>query len=224
MIIAHHLMWTAYGWWLPNDPRGSTSHFIASDVIASLGELHYGRRPIQPAGWAIRDFYGRAPEKLEHSLLKMEPCDFPIIADGLAETIQSYRYTCWACTIMPDHVHILIRKHRDTAEQMIGRLQTGSMSAMRAAGRRGGDHPVWGGPGWKVFQDCPEDVERTIAYIEGNPGKMGLAEQTWGFVKEYDEWPLHPGHSPCSPYATRKKGEPFRKSPAKPQAGEGPGV
>jgi len=31
MIIAHHLIWTAYGFWLPNDPRGSSSHgnFIA---------------------------------------------------------------------------------------------------------------------------------------------------------------------------------------------------
>ena len=23
IVIAHHLIWTAYGWWLPNDPRGS---------------------------------------------------------------------------------------------------------------------------------------------------------------------------------------------------------
>jgi hypothetical protein len=25
IVIAHHIMWTLYGWWLPNDPRGSTS-------------------------------------------------------------------------------------------------------------------------------------------------------------------------------------------------------
>jgi hypothetical protein len=25
MIAGYHLIWTAYGWWLPNDPRGSTS-------------------------------------------------------------------------------------------------------------------------------------------------------------------------------------------------------
>jgi len=29
-------------------------------------------------------------------------------------------------------------------------------------------------------------------------------------VKEYDGWPLHPGHSPKSPYATHKHGEAFR--------------
>ena len=40
IVIAYHLIWTAYGWWLPNDPRGSMSRCIASDVIAELGELH----------------------------------------------------------------------------------------------------------------------------------------------------------------------------------------
>lgn len=220
MIIAHHLMWTAYGWWLPNDPRGSMSQFIRNDLLSSLGELHYGRKAIQPAGWEIRDFYGRAPEKLKHELFTIEPQDFAIVAEGLARTIELYRYTCWACAVMPDHVHMLIRKHRDTAEQMIGRLQNGSMSAMRDAKRRGGEHPVWGGPGWKVFQDGPEDVRRTIAYTRNNPIKMGLPEQTWGFVKEYDGWPLHEGHSPNSPYAKRARGEPFRNNLAKPQAGE----
>jgi hypothetical protein len=48
IVIAYHLIWTGYGWWLPNDPRGSMSHRIASDVIAELGELHYGRKKVQP--------------------------------------------------------------------------------------------------------------------------------------------------------------------------------
>ena len=40
LVIAYHLIWTAYGWWLPNDPRGSGSKTIDSDIIAELGELH----------------------------------------------------------------------------------------------------------------------------------------------------------------------------------------
>jgi hypothetical protein len=50
LVIAYHLMWTAYGWWLPNDPRGSSSHTIRNDVIAELGELHLGRKQVQPRG------------------------------------------------------------------------------------------------------------------------------------------------------------------------------
>jgi len=44
IIIAYHLIWTAHGWWLPNDPRGSMSAAIACDVLAELGALHYGRK------------------------------------------------------------------------------------------------------------------------------------------------------------------------------------
>ena len=48
LVIAYHLIWTAYGWWLPNDPRGSGSKEIACDPIAELGELHFGRKQLQP--------------------------------------------------------------------------------------------------------------------------------------------------------------------------------
>lgn len=62
MVLAYHLIWVAYGWWLPNDLRGSMSRGIASDVIADLGALHYGRKKIQPASLDIRAFYERAKE------------------------------------------------------------------------------------------------------------------------------------------------------------------
>jgi hypothetical protein len=52
IVIAHHIMWTLYGWWLPNDPRGSTSRVIRNDLLTELGELHLGRKKIQPAGRA----------------------------------------------------------------------------------------------------------------------------------------------------------------------------
>ncbi len=56
MVIGYHLIITAYGWWLPNDPPGSTSRTVASDVLKDLGALHFGRKKIQPAGKNIRAF------------------------------------------------------------------------------------------------------------------------------------------------------------------------
>jgi hypothetical protein len=50
---------------------------------------------------------------------------------------------------------------------------------------------VWGGLGWKVFLDEPEDVWRTIRYIDDNPTKMGQERQTHPFVMPYDNWLLH---------------------------------
>jgi hypothetical protein len=74
---------------------------------------------------------------------------------------------------------------------------------LRASGSRDTDHPVWGGPGWKVFLDHPDEIRRTIKYINDNPVKAHLPIQSWPFVTPYDGWPLHPGHDPNSPYARR---------------------
>ena len=210
MIIAHHLMWTAYGWWLPNDPRGSTSHTIRCDLIAELGELHQGRKRVQPASADIKRFYEIACGVLAHPLLEFSGKEAKVIGDALAQTVRRLRYTCYACAVLPDHVHVLIRKHRDRPEEMIRHFQESSMSLLREGGFRSANHPVWGGPGWKVFLDQPDEVRITIGYIRKNPLRIGLPEQHWSFVKEYDNWPLHRGHNPKSPYATHRHGEAFR--------------
>ena len=144
-------------------------------------------------------------------MLTLCPDERNIIAASFAETVTARKYTCYACAIMDDHIHILIRKHRDTAEQMIANLQNFSRDALRRGASRPSDHPIWGGPGWKVFHDHPNDISRTIPYIENNPTKMRLPRQQWTFVQTYNGWPLHEGHNPNSPYAKRQRGEPFRK-------------
>ena len=191
MVLAYHLVWTAYGWWLPNDPRGSTSRSIASDVIAELGALHYGRKKVQPASREIQRFYERAEEVLKFPLLRFSPAECAAIGAGFRRVIADCRYTCYACAIMPDHVHVLIRKHRDLAEQMIENLKRGSCEAVIDLGKRRSDHPVWGGPGWKVFLDSVEDIRRTVRYVDANPTKARLPAQSWNFVTAYDGWPFH---------------------------------
>ena len=200
IVIAHHLIWTAYGWWLPNDPRGSSSHYIASEVIAELGELHYGRKKLQPAGREIRAFYDRAREALRFPLMTFDAAARGEIGAAFADVVEAERYTCYACAVMPDHVHLLIRKHKHPAEEMIARFQRAARDRLAKTCHRTADHPTWGGPGWKVFLDHPDEVRRTVTYIEKNPLPLGLPRQRWPFVKDYDGWPLHPGHSPNSPY------------------------
>jgi REP element-mobilizing transposase RayT len=190
VLAGYHLIWTAYGWWLPNDPRGSMSRSVRSAAIAGLGELHYGRKRIQPAGRAVREFQEASRPVLKSALLKFTEDEILTIADAFAKTIRERSYTCYACAIMPDHIHILIRKHRDQAETMIAALQDASYEAIRAKPQagRGFDHPVWGGPGWKVYLETVEDMYRTIRYIELNPIKANLPKQIWPFVKVYNGW------------------------------------
>jgi REP element-mobilizing transposase RayT len=188
MVIGHHLIWTVYGWWLPNDPRGSSSHEIQVERIAELGELHYGRKPIQPPAEELREFHHRAGEALSYPVLTFDSDDMAVVAASLRETIRLRNYTCYACAIMPEHVHLLIRRHRDLAEEMLAAFQDATREAIVSAGRRPAWHPIWGGPGWKVFQSSPRQMENTIRYVTGNPAKHGLPPQQWDFVLPYDGW------------------------------------
>jgi REP element-mobilizing transposase RayT len=188
MVVGYHLIWTAYGWWLPNDPRGSSSHEIRVERIADLGELHQGRKAVQPCSSEIRRFYDEARGALKHPLLTFSRSDFTGIAAAFAAVVSEQQYTCYACAVMPDHIHALIRRHRDKSEAMIAKLQAGSKERLIATGVRNSDHPVWGGPGWRVFLETRTDIQRIVDYIRKNPVKAKLPEQRWAFVKEYDGW------------------------------------
>ena len=131
LLIGHHLIFTAYACWLPNDPRGSSSRVCATDVLRDLGALHYGRKQVQPASSEIRAFYDRAKPKLKHARLVFGSDEISLIADAFREVIEGRGYTVYACAVMPDHAHIAVRKHRDRAEQMIAHFQEASRLRLR---------------------------------------------------------------------------------------------
>src|SRR5262249_32985722 len=106
MVIAHHLIWTAYGTWLPNDPRGRGSQVLRKDVLGELGEVHYGRKKVQPCGREIRQFYAEAVPLLADPVLLFDASEREHIASAFATIIIREQLTCYACAIMPDHVHI----------------------------------------------------------------------------------------------------------------------
>jgi REP element-mobilizing transposase RayT len=183
MVVGYHLVWTAYGWWLPNDPRGSNSHEIRIERIAELGDLHHGRKAVQPRSPELRLFYEHARLALRHALLSFSPEETVLLAEAFAATLEERNYTCYACAILRDHVHMLIRRHRDKAEVMLEQLQADSRERLIQSGARAANHPVWGGP-----SNTRGDIERVIAYIRKNPIAAGFPEQTWRFVQPYDGW------------------------------------
>jgi len=206
IVIAHHLIWTTYGSWLPNDPRGSGSTQVRRVELQPFGNAHHGRKRIQPVGHEIRAFYEHAAPQLQHNVYTLSHEETTFVANAFRQVIKENRYTCYACAIMPDHIHILIRKHKHSAETMIANLKQRSRLRLSEAHPKFRDHPTWtAGHGWQVFLEHPDAVERTIRYIEKNPDGMRLPRQHWDFITPYDRWPLHPGHSENSPYAKRLK-------------------
>lgn len=189
MVAGYHLIWTAYGFWLPNDPRGSTSKEVRVEPVAELGAHHFGRKTHQPSSSELRRFQEKSRDVLSHNVCPMDDDAILIVGGAIARQIADSDYVCYACAIMPDHVHILIRRHADRAEDMIANFQHASKAALIQAGRFPVNHPVWtDGAGWKTFISSPRQFRNEIGYIRKNPKKIGKPEQEWEFVQPYDGW------------------------------------
>jgi REP element-mobilizing transposase RayT len=164
------------------------SRVLRNDVLKELGEIHFGRRRLQPRAFELREFIEGGKTLLQHPILELGPAEVAAISYAFEQVVKQKGYTCYACVIMPDHIHILIRKHREKAEEMIAALQRESHLRLREIGLRDMEHPVWGGKGWKVFLEDAGDISRTVKYIEDNPIKIRQPRQVWGFVTRYDGW------------------------------------
>lgn len=183
MVIAHHLILTGYGHWLPNDPRGSLSKDIRAGKLLPLGPIHYGRKAVQPSRVELRSFHAQARDLLEHDVLWFDAAKRQAIAEAFAQVMDTRRYTCWACAILSNHAHLVIRKHRDKAETMHDELRRASAIRLRRSADIPDDHPVWSNDRYKKFLSTAEAVERTIRYVENNPVKEGVSSPALAFVR-----------------------------------------
>ena len=64
MIIAYHVIFTTYGTWLPNDPRGSYSKAVYDAELRALGDVRCGQQAPQPDGNTLRRFWTASRETL----------------------------------------------------------------------------------------------------------------------------------------------------------------
>lgn len=191
IIIAHHLIFYAYGQWLPNDPRGSGSDHLRQPRFDHLGPIHFGRKPVQPPRKEVRAFYEQAGPKLECSTLWFDDMAREMICGAFSQVAAANRYIVWACAILRNHAHLCVRRHRDDGQGIWRAFATAAAEELRRLPGVEDGHPVWANRPYAVFLYSPEDIRRVIAYVERNPGKEGLPPQRYPFVVPYDGWP-HP--------------------------------
>lgn len=191
-IIAHHLIWTLYGHWLPNDPRGSGSETVRDPKFAPLGKVYHGRKPAseQPTREELRAFHKRADPLLEFRRFWIDEAKRQALGEAFAKVLVERDYTVWACAILSNHAHMVIRRHRDDALAMWHSIAAGSCPALRGFSDIDSEHPVWSTRPYKVFLRTPEEVRGRILYVERNPVKEALPQQQYGFVQSYNNWPF----------------------------------
>jgi len=196
MVHASHVVFCAYGFWLPNDPRGSWSDFVGSWELLRFGRTTKTDSPRSVA----YDFHDREARLAAKESLKYPPVKFTGIqarAIGLAFAAvrARSRLTIWACSILPEHVHMVIARHEIHAEQIVNLFKGEATRELVAKGihplaghatEDGKPPKVWSRGLWKVFLDSPEAVAAAIQYVRENPAKEGLPEQCWRFVTQYE--------------------------------------
>jgi REP element-mobilizing transposase RayT len=113
------------------------------------------------------------------------------VAQGFGRSAVRGGVKVLACSILPEHVHLVIARHRVKAERIVGFFKGEATRVLLEKGL----HPLaahgqpdqtppccWGEKCWKVFLDSPDDVRRAIQYVANNPVKEGKPPQRWSFV------------------------------------------
>ena len=135
-----------------------------------------------------------AKSKLEYTPVSIDGRQALAIANGFGEKARKSNYTLWACSILPEHTHLVIARHTYKVEQIANLLKGAATSRIIEEGC----HPLaqhaesrkrpprmWAAHEWKVYLDSEEALEDAIRYVEDNPEKEGKPKQDWSFVTPF---------------------------------------
>ncbi|HUW82884.1 MAG TPA: transposase [Phycisphaerae bacterium] len=192
MVLGYHVILSAYGFWLPNDPRGSWSDFVRSWEL-----FRFGRATKVDTRQSVAQLaHNHAARLSAKRALRYPPVRFTglqarEIGQAFGEFAARSKVTIFACSILPEHVHLVIARHDYPVEQ-IANLLKGAATRHLVAGNL---HPLaafalppnripamWSRGLWKVFLNREHGVHRAIRYVERNPAREGKLPQKWSFV------------------------------------------
>jgi REP element-mobilizing transposase RayT len=206
MVRAYHVNISFYGFWLPNDPRGSNSSVVRSWRLLPFGKATKvtTRRSVAhvPHDRAKRL---AAKKQLQYRPVVLTGIQARAVARGFASMVEKSGYVLYACAIMPTHVHLVIARHRYKIEQVVNLLKGAATRQLTAEGL----HPMrdqvapgeelpspWGVSMRVIYLDTDEFILDEIGYVERNPLKDGMPRQYWSFVVPFKGRLPHDGEPP----------------------------
>ena len=196
MIVGCHCIFSTYGFWLPNDPRGSWSQFVASwDLFRAGGPATKleTRHSVAAAHLTPDELQRRnaARNALVHKPVEFTGIQARAVGTAFAAVCAVKHYRVHACAIMPRHVHLFVGRTATDIRTVTGDFKRfATMELYRQTlhpaqhGQREGA-PVWARGSWSVYLHA-NDVRRVIQYINNNPPRDGLGPQNWNCVTP---WP-----------------------------------
>ena len=186
MIIGYHVIFGTYGFWLPNDPRGSWSDFVWSWELFRFG----GKATKVETRRSVAADTHNVTKRLEAKRhLKYPPVVFTgkqalAVAHGFARAVEISEHPVFACSILPEHVHLVFGRCRFDIEKVVRQLKQNATICLKEENAHPPAATPWGDSCWKVFLEDDESLCRAIRYVEENPMKEGKKPQRWSFVRD----------------------------------------
>jgi REP element-mobilizing transposase RayT len=194
-VLAYHVVITTYGFWLPNDQRGSNSEVVWGENLQPFGPATLVTDTRSHANAPHdRSLRLAAKRALLYPPVRFSGIQARAVGMGFKTCLARTGATIHACAILPDHVHLVIARHDYEVEKLIKLLKgDATRELMRQdlhpfADRRNGRNAIpspWAAGCRKVFLYDPREVEHRIRYTDSNPGKQGKPKQDWRFVTPY---------------------------------------
>jgi len=192
MVLGYHIILSAYGFWLPNDPRGSWS-----DTIRVYDLLQFGPATKVTTKRSVAHIeHNRALRLAAKRALMHKPVRFTgrqarAVARGFDIAAQERGYEILALAILPDHAHLVVRAHPRPINGIVSHLKAKatrqlSIESMHPFGddpRGDGTLPSpWARNHWSPFIDSEKYLLKAIDYVNDNPRRAGLKRQRWNCV------------------------------------------
>lgn len=173
MVIAYHVIIANYGFWLPNDQRGSWSEFVRSWELFLAG----GRATKVDARRSVADRPHVAQRRQATKGALVRP---PVVFTGLqaravgmgfARFAAGSNCSILACSILPRHTHLVLDRPPYLVEQAANLLKGAATSDLLrqrvhpfadSACANGRLPTPWARKQWACFLNSDSDVRRAI--------------------------------------------------------------
>jgi REP element-mobilizing transposase RayT len=195
MVIAYHAIWSAYGFWLPNDPRGSWSTEVWAPHLRRFGPATKttARHSLagKPSDPALRR---EMRDELKYPAVRFTQNQIASISRGFAEAAERFRIELHACAVLWDHVHIIAARHRESIEFLARVLKSAATQRLthenlhplsKFADATGRTPTPWADGGWERYLNTDTEIEDTMQYVNSNPTKHNLPPQHWPFTTPF---------------------------------------
>ena len=178
--LALRLVWGCYGFWLPNDTRGSWSRYVGSRAIYDAGGQ---ATTVDGTHSYAKDRHDRERRLATKAALIDPPVRLTgeqarAAAIGVLAAVADAHLPVYALCVMPDHVHVVVQETGKDAKALIGRSKSFATKRLNAMGLSPrGEKTPWVRGGWFISIKNREQLLCAIRYVENNPLAAGLRRQ-----------------------------------------------